>query len=268
MHSRKAGRVWWERDKTHFGTKCREGFLIIFAAAAAVARKGVMATMPVHRRTHKENDDSSDSEEDVQGNERNRQRKQRGGKSNKGSVKEHDRSRRKSSRDVRRGPTTRGSMRDSQASQTEVEEAVVNGRKRAEEAETLEEYMVEAESIGVVSSVSDVSVAITATIRRCWRLKKFISNDKEIEPGGRIMKWICKEMRIGGSCDQRARWWNQNKHKKLVKEKFNQFRNSATNGLKKRIVGEYAWLEMLKYARFGANSPSTPLLLLSVARVV
>ncbi len=28
MHSRKAGRVWWERDKTRFGTKCREGFLI------------------------------------------------------------------------------------------------------------------------------------------------------------------------------------------------------------------------------------------------
>ena len=122
---------------------------------------------------------------------------------------------------------------------------MVSGQKRAAESDPMEEYVVEAQSIGVVSSVSDVSIAITAMIRRCWRLKKFICDDEEIRAGGKIMRWICKEMRIGGERKHRASWWNRNKHEKLVKEKFNQFRNSASNGIKKRIIGKLpCWLEL------------------------
>ena len=68
-------------------------------------------------------------------------------------------------------------------------------------------------------------------------------DDEEILPGGRIMRWICKEMRIGGKRKHCARWWKRNKYGKLVKEKFNQFRNTASTGMRTKIIGKCAWLE-------------------------
>jgi len=218
-------------------------------------------------------DDDTSSDESVHKNETSiRPKDNKKGKGRAGSTNQHERLRRGrkpqktkrgASRKCTRATETREDIREPEK---EAEEAVVNGKKRAKEAETMEEFMVEARSIGVVSSVSDVTVAVTATIKRCWRLKKFIFDDKEIEPGGRIMRWICKEMRIGGSRKQRATWWNENMHKKLVKEKFNQYRNSATNGIKKRIVGKCASLEV--GVRISEDSPCEPLLLSSVEGVV
>ena len=119
---------------------------------------------------------------------------------------------------------------------TEAELAALAGQRRASESQAMEEYVVEARSVGVVSSVSDNAVVMDSATRDCWRLKKFINSDEEMKAGGRVMKWFCRKMGVVGTKEQRARWWKL--YNKDIKNKFGSYRSGASNGIKRRIEGK------------------------------